>query len=243
MRCFLALLGLTLMSLGCSRGQPKGPNGAQTPSVRIALVTDLKGYLEPCGCTSDPLGGIDRLAAQIRALEQGPAPTLFLLAGDAFFDTAAIEQVRVDQASRNAKVLVGILNGLKVAAVLPGPSDRAQPSELLDPLKEASEFPWLAMTSDAELLRAKAGALRLAVIGVRPGADRDAVKALVAAAQADSDLTIALVHGSRRDANRIGTIGGVDFVIQGGLDEDDPVAPRQAGQAWLLHASRQGQGL
>lgn len=243
MRCFLALLGLTLISLGCSRGQPKGPNGAQTPSVRIALVTDLKGYLEPCGCTSDPLGGIDRLAAQIRALQQGPAPTLFLLAGDAFFDTAAIEPVRVDQASRNAKVLVGILNGLKVAAVLPGPSDRAQPSELLEPLKEASGFPWLAMTSDAELLRAKAGALRLAVIGVRPGADRDAVKALVAAAQADSDLTIALVHGSRRDANRIGTIGGVDFVIQGGLDEDDPVAPRQAGQAWLLHASRQGQGL
>ena len=154
MRCFLTALALSL-SLGCSRGQPKGSDGAETPSVRIALVTDLKGYLEPCGCTSDPLGGIDRLAAQIRALRDGPAPVVFLIAGDTFFDTATIEPVRVDQASRNAKTLAGILHGLEVAAVLPGRSDRAQPSETLDAVKAASDFPWLAMQRDAELLRVK----------------------------------------------------------------------------------------
>ncbi len=242
MRCFLTVLALSL-SFGCSRGQPKGADGAETPSVRIALVTDLKGYLAPCGCTSDPLGGIDRLAAQIRALRKGPAPVVFLIAGDTFFDTATIEPVRVDQASRNAKTLAGILDGLQVAAVLPGRSDRAQPSETLDAVKAASDFPWLAMQGDVELLRVKAGDLRLAVVGVRPGADRSAVKPLVAQAEANSELTIALVDGSRRDANRIGAIDGVDLVIQGGLDEDAPVSPREAGRAWLLHASRQGQGL
>ena len=242
MRCFLTVLALSL-SLGCSRGQPKGADGATTPSVRIALVTDLKGYLEPCGCTSDPLGGIDRLAAQIRALREGPAPVVFLIAGDTFFDTATIEPVRVDQASRNARTLAGILDGLEVAAVLPGRSDRAQPSGTLDPLKAASDFPWLAMKGDAELVRVKAGDLRLAVVGVRPGADRNVVMPLVASAEAESELTIALVDGSRRDANRIGAIDGVDLVIQGGLDEDEPVSPREAGRAWLLHASRQGQGL
>ncbi|MGB5368581.1 MAG: hypothetical protein WBN14_20130, partial [Polyangiales bacterium] len=244
MRCFLTALALSLsLSLSCSRGQPKGSDGAETPSVRIALVTDLKGYLEPCGCTSDPLGGIDRLAAQIRALREGSAPVVFLIAGDTFFDTATIEPVRVDQASRNAKTLAGILHGLEVAAVLPGRSDRAQSSETLDVVKAASDFPWLAMQRDAELLRVNAGDLRLAVIGVRPGADRNAVEPLVASATADSELTVALVDGSRREANRIGAIDGVDLVIQGGLDEDDPVSPREAGRAWLLHASRQGQGL
>jgi len=144
MRCFLTLLALSL-SLGCSRSQPAGRRGVDVPSVRIALVTDLKGYLEPCGCTSDPLGGIDRLAAQLRALREGSAPVVVVMAGDTFFDTATIERVRVDQASRNAKTLAGILSGLDVAAVLPGPSDRAQPSETLDALRAASEFPWLAM--------------------------------------------------------------------------------------------------
>jgi hypothetical protein len=32
-------------------------------------------------------------------------------------------------------------------------------------------------------------------------------------------------------------------VLQGGLDEDEPIPPHQAGKAWVLHASRQGQGL
>ena len=242
MRCFLTLLALSL-SLGCSRSQPTGRPGVDVPSVRIAVVTDLKGYLEPCGCTSDPLGGIDRLAAQIRALRDGPAPLVLVMAGDTFFDSATIERVRVDQAGRNAKTLAGILGGLDVAAVLPGPSDRAQPSDTLDALKAASDFPWLAMEGDAELLRVKAGNLRLAVVGVRPGADRDSVKPLLASTEADSELTIALVDGSRRDAHRLGAIEGVDLVVQGGLDEDDPVAPREAGRAWLLHASRQGQGL
>ena len=240
MRCFLAVLALTL-TLSCTRSQPK--SGADTPSFRLAVVTDLKGYLEPCGCTSDPLGGIDRLAAQIGTLREGPAPIVLLLAGDAFFDTAELEPARVDQAKRNATTLVGILNRLGVTAVLPGRRDRAQPPEAIESLRKASEFAWLAMRGDAEVLPTEAGALRLNVLGVRPGADRDAAVAALGAAQTQGDLTIALVDGSRRDANRIGAIDGVDFVLQGGLDEDEPIPPHQAGEAWVLHASRQGQGL
>jgi hypothetical protein len=243
MRCFFAVLATALgmsLCLSCSRGQPKGPD---TPSLRLAVVTDLKGYLEPCGCTSDPLGGIDRLAAQIRTLREGPVPVVFLIAGDTFFDTAELEPVRVDQANRNAKTLAGILNRLEVTAVLPGHRDRSQPPEAIEALRQASDFQWLAMASDAEVLRTEAGALRLAVVGVRPEAERDVVMAAVGTAQANTDLTIALVDGSRRDSHRIGAVDGVDFVLQGGLDQDEPIPPHQAGKAWVLHGSRQGQGL
>jgi len=239
----LAVLALSL-SLGCRRGQPQEPQAKpDTPTLRVALVTDLEGYLEPCGCTSDPLGGIDRLAAQIRALRDAPVPVLVLSAGDLFFDTADLEPVRVDQATRNAKTLVEILNRMKVAAVLPGRSDRAQTPEVLEALRKASRFPWLGMDSAVEVLRSQAGAVRVAVIGVPPGSDRDAVAAAVGTARSDTDLVVALVDGSRRDANRIGAIDGIDFVVQGGLDEDDAIPPRQAGKAWILHAGRQGQGL
>ena len=93
MRCFLTVLALSLsLALAAAGASRRGEDGAELPSVRIALVTDLKGYLEPCGCTSDPLGGIDRLAAQIRALRDGPTPVVFLIAGDTFFDTPTISR-------------------------------------------------------------------------------------------------------------------------------------------------------
>ncbi|KPK49636.1 MAG: hypothetical protein AMJ63_16275 [Myxococcales bacterium SG8_38_1] len=95
------------------------PTADAEPSLRIAAVTDLKGYLEPCGCTSDPLGGIDRLAAQIKTLRHDDVPLILVLAGDAFFDAAPLEPTRVDQANRNAETLIRILNQLGVTAVLP----------------------------------------------------------------------------------------------------------------------------
>ncbi len=240
MRCFLAVLGLSLC-LGCSLGRK--PDTEAKPSFRLAVVADLKGYLEPCGCTSDPLGGIDRMAAQIKALRKDGVPLIVLLAGDAFFDAAPLEPERVDQANRNAKTLVAILNQLGVSAVLPGPRDRAQPAETLEALRTAAEFPWLAMEGDTDVVMQEAGALSVAVVGARRSTERDAVIAAVGTARGRADLAIVLVDGARRDANRIGAIEGVDFVIQGGLDQDAAMAPRQAGRAWVLHASRQGQGL
>lgn len=240
----LLVVGVLALCFGCSRSRPKdGSAGVEAPSLRIALVTDLQGYLEPCGCTSDPLGGIDRLAAQIRALRDGSAPVVFVIAGDVFFDTDELEPARVDQANRNAKTLVRILNRLGVTVILPGERDRAQPAAHLDALRAASDFPWLAMQSEIEALEADAGPLRLAVIGVHSGADRDAVATVVNAARTDTDLTLALIVGSRRDASRVGAIDGVDFVIEGGLDENEPIPPREAGKAWAFYAGRQGRGV
>ncbi|MGD8605678.1 MAG: hypothetical protein PVH21_00195, partial [Myxococcales bacterium] len=70
MRCFLAILSLTFC-LGCSRDRAGTKSTSEgKPDLRLAIVTDLKGYLEPCGCTSSPLGGIDHLAAQVRKLHE-----------------------------------------------------------------------------------------------------------------------------------------------------------------------------
>ncbi len=219
------------------------PTADAEPSFRIAAVTDLKGYLEPCGCTSDPLGGIDRLAAQIKTLRRDDVPLILVLAGDAFFDAAPLEPTRVDQANRNAETLIRILNQLGVTAVMPGPRDRQQPAETLASLRKASEFPWLAMEGDTAVLMHEACALTVAIVGVRPDTKRDVAVAAVASARRQADFAIALVDGARRDANRIGAIEGVEFVIQGGLDQDAAMAPRKAGNAWVLHGSRQGQGL
>ena len=238
----LVLVFASGLAIGCSRGR-SGSMGDPGPALRLAIITDLKGYLEPCGCTSRPLGGIDRMAARIRTLRGGSTPLLVLMAGDLFFDTDSVEPSRADQATRNAETLRGILNGLNVAAALPGRYDRGQPAETLARLEAESTFPWIAMKGSVEVVRVDAGGLAIAVVGARPRADRQEVIAAIEEAAGATDLTIALSYGSRRDANRLAMIDGVDFVVQGGLDQDSPLAPHSAGTGWVLHAGRQGQGL
>src|SRR3954467_5460688 len=75
-----ALIILTGSGGSCSeaRHEPPTPTvpeiGAVSlgaPDLRLVVLTDLKGYLEPCGCTSRPLGGLDRLAARLAELRSG----------------------------------------------------------------------------------------------------------------------------------------------------------------------------
>ena len=179
-----------------------------TPTLRLALITDLKGYLEPCGCTSRPLGGIDRMAAKIKALRAEGVPLVTVAAGDTLFDGVDYGEGGEEQQLRKAETLVQVLNGLGVDAVLPGPHDLEHPG--LANLREASRFKWLANAD---------GVVR-------------------------ADLNIVLANGDRREINRIARANeGIDFIVQGALDEDAPVPPRKVGEAWALHASRQGQGL
>src|SRR3984957_17328796 len=74
---------------GCrSSGTPPRPAPGPdvgSPSLRLYLVTDLAGALEPCGCTKDQLGGLDHFGAWVRK-EQAHAPAaLVASAGPLFF--------------------------------------------------------------------------------------------------------------------------------------------------------------
>ncbi|MBX7192809.1 MAG: hypothetical protein K1X94_12160 [Sandaracinaceae bacterium] len=101
-----------------------------------------------------------------------------------------------------------------------------------------------------------AGPLRVGILGVSDMAVSGLVDPsvtapadLVAAAEQSAralrdegaDLVIALVRGARRDARRIATqIDGVDFVVEGGLDDNTPHVPSVTEHGVLLHAGRHG---
>jgi Cytochrome c554 and c-prime len=264
------LLGLFLAAvcaLGAScKGRSPSPGvSPEAPAtrgpIRLFYVTDLDGYLEPCGCTARPLGGIDRLAQELQRASQGAAGTLVLAAGDLFFEHPRLEDDMVWQEGQKATSLSGILNGLSLAAWVPGPADYAQGPQ---------EFARLRGALRAEALGANAGlgngavrevgGVRVGIVGVtdlRPTSGDAAAGAPVtqdpiAAARREvaavrargAEVVVVLASLPRRQARMIaGDVPGVDFVIAARNDAPSAPPPERLGNAYLLTAASQGRGL
>ena len=122
---------------GCrSTGAPPGPaassghaGGADasvdpgTPTLRFYLVSDLAGALEPCGCTKDQLGGLDHLAAYLRAQAGKAQASALLAAGPLFFMDPALNGDRAAQDIAKAETIAASLKTLGFAAFAPGAND------------------------------------------------------------------------------------------------------------------------
>lgn len=267
-----ALVFLTGSGGSCSEGQrddttPPPTPALPAPELRLIALTDLDGYLEPCGCTSRPLGGIDRLAAQVAALRAEGPPTLLVVAGNVFFHGAPhgadVDRAR-DQELMRSETLREILDRLEVTAAAPGPLDLSYGAERFAALARASRVRWLAAGASVggdggQVLegvhRVRAGELDVALVGfadlrAADGALAEGVVAedVVTAGRralegVDADVVIALVSGDRRLARRVAALDGVDFVVHGGVDEAEARTPSSGDGAAIFHAGRQGQGM
>ncbi len=258
-------------------GDPGNGEDGPPPTLTLAIITDLKGYLEPCGCTSRPLGGIDRLAAQIGATRDA-GPTLTLVAGDIFFsgqahgpehgagahtvlDTPGAtdassapqeeqeeqedQEEQITQDSLNADTVADVLARFAVAAALPGPHDLAE-GAALERLATRAALPLVGVQETSARLH-EAGGRRVLIVGVGTEdpeqAASDVRTQLADPAHADRDLVVVLSRGGRRATRSIAQLEGVHVVVLGGADVDAPLPPATAGEAIVLHASRQGQGV
>jgi 2',3'-cyclic-nucleotide 2'-phosphodiesterase (5'-nucleotidase family) len=104
---------------------PSPPSEVGAPSLRLYLVTDLAGALEPCGCTKDQLGGVDHFGAWIRRNGGGAAAAWVASAGPLFFMDTALDSERADQDRTKAETIARVLHGLDLAAFAPGSNDWA----------------------------------------------------------------------------------------------------------------------
>ena len=121
-----------------ANGGAHSDTSAGPPTVRLYLLSDLAGALEPCGCTKDQLGGLDHLGAWVRA-EKAHAPVALLAsAGPLFFLDDALDAERGDQDRIKAETIARVLRGLDFAAFAPGANDWAAGGPGLDGLVTAS---------------------------------------------------------------------------------------------------------
>ncbi|HEY0840422.1 MAG TPA: hypothetical protein VGD74_09580, partial [Vulgatibacter sp.] len=96
----LPIFAAALIGLGCA-SQAQVPAQHAERGATLLFTGDLWGQLEPCGCSADMRGGLDRMASYVRQV-RAAGPTLLVDAGDALYDSLdGPPEVRA-QASRRA---------------------------------------------------------------------------------------------------------------------------------------------
>lgn len=129
----------------CNGCQPKdtkivsnGDEKATLPTVRLYLVSDLAGALEPCGCVKDQLGGMDHFGALVRG-EEAKAPAYATVsAGPLFFMDPDLEAQKRGQDLAKAETIADALASVKLAAFAPARNEWAGGAEVLETLKKKS---------------------------------------------------------------------------------------------------------
>jgi hypothetical protein len=218
---------------------PGGPR-----DVVVVYTASVQGYVEPCGCTGDPLGGLARLGA---VLDDARAAfgdrVVFVDGGDLLFekpgDAAPADRC---QAEARTDLLVGTYARLGLVATTRGPLDDVRGAPFRQALLDKHHVPSL---DDGHGVVVQRGGLRVLVVGADASTPTATVQATVdahAPGSADAvDLVVLLLQASHpQSMSTAATLRGVDLVIAGRAVEG-AVAPERAGTATVVSAGWQAQ--
>jgi hypothetical protein len=168
------------------------PADAGPPAPALFMLSGLKGYTEPCGCTADILlGGIDRIVGYVlaaRALYPGHA---MIDAGNWLFEEPHIGERRVAQERRKADVLVAAYKKLGVTMTVPGPNDFAQGAGFYKEKLAAAGMAPVAvnLTIDGQALEGsrlvEIGGVKVGIIGAADPALFDKIEGVAATPPAE----------------------------------------------------------
>lgn len=138
-----------LIAASIARAEDKSASGG----VILVHTNDVLGEIEPCGCRSNPLGGMARKAQLVKSL--GPASSLLQLdAGDLLFPSNTLPEMLRAQSLLQARFLLRSMDMLGHDAVVPGEKEFALGLKAFEELKRGAKLRFLA----ANLSRKKGGA-------------------------------------------------------------------------------------
>lgn len=232
----LLFVALALAAAACK----KPPSAPRT--LTIVASGDIRGVVEPCGCTSDVLGDVSR----IRTLAK---QHLWVDAGNLLYDPETYKGERQFQAEVKARCLAQLVGPAEVAA---GANDLAGP--IPDGLRlHAANVtaPWVKPPTVRMIGDVRVGVVGLVAPGPLPGglvaADPAPAlgKAVAQLRGAKPDLIVALLAMPRAAARQlVAAVPGVDVAIfsvgvEEGLREPEAVASKQ-GTTYLVAPADEG---
>jgi hypothetical protein len=217
-----------------------------SPRERRAVVfytAQTQGTLEPCGCTSDPLGDIARVTALVRATAR-VAATLWVDAGNLIYPAGEIPSRKQEAADLVASFLAREMTRLPFGGSALGETDLAQGVAKIQPKRLAANLEGLPCVEPSRVRLV--GGITVGVFGVvdRALAREKGLHAEdpVGAARVEADrlraagaeIVIALAPLDRRQARAVAREAAVDFVVLGNdVGQGSPRAEK-VGSAFLL---------
>ncbi len=217
-----------------------------SPRERQAVVfytAQTQGTLEPCGCTSDPLGDIARVTALVRRTARGGA-ALLVDAGNLTYPAGEIPSRKQEAADLVAGFLAQELPRLPFGGSALGETDLARGLAKVQPQRLAANLDSLAFVEPSRIKLV--GGIKIGVFGlVDPDLAQE--KGLhaedpVSAARVESDrlraagaeIVIALAPLERGQARAVAREAAVDFVVLGKDVGDGTPHAEKIGSAFLV---------
>ena len=204
-----------------------GPGNPSVPDKRLTIfyTAETHGTLEPCGCTSDPLGDIARYATVVREARKQGNPVLLVDAGGLSYPESSTKKEKATDALR-AKFLAAELGKLGTFAAGLAETDIGS-GAAADVVPRRLAVNLGASPAVAPSLLETFGGIRVGVFGVAdPALDKRlgvVAQDPVAAARreverlraAGADLVVALAPVDKPLARRVARDAAPDLVVQG----------------------------
>ena len=228
-------------------------------AARLLATAELHGTTEPCGCNSDPLGDLARIAG----LATGG---LWLDAGELLYDAQPPSTSQRAQADRKAEAISNIYRDAKAESAM-GPSDTfafGGTTQLALPRQACNVTVAMLRVAQAEPRVREVNGLRVGVFGAvdparfvaardklrmpglralaKPEAPDVAAKRAIAKLRADgAEIIVGLLSMNRAESRKLLTaVPGIDFGIIGLDVEDGMPEAEPVGAGWLLAPADQG---
>jgi len=248
-----------VLASGCS-GKGKGETKGQSESAHrltIFFTGELKGTIEPCGCTTNPLGDLARTAKLLDSARTGGA-TLYVDGGSMLYTHNPIPPDLGAQEDLKAKLLLDVFGKeLAPAAIGLGPFDLSRGPSAVAPARMAANVPATAGIALEPAKVVEVGGVKVGLYGVvSPAAlepfSIEASDPVAAARTAIAELrgkgaqlVVGIAHMTKGEAKSLAREApGTDILVVGqNLPEPKMISrgPDRVGDTWLVAPANRGQ--
>lgn len=225
-----------------------GSKGVAAPEGEFTLIFsgETNGYLEPCGCNDNPLGGIARRATAIAKIRAKEREVLVIDNGDIVSGYGEQDAIKLD-------VIIGAMRRMGYDLVNLGEGDIAWGDDVLSGYTNKYGISFIRANAGPQIIYKNVGNIRVLIAAVNAWNGMQSLQGWFAEGRlgeyenlqtalnnsVHDEFKVLLFHGPREVAARLAElVSGFHVVIAGHNREDPAPAIERNGTLFFSYASK-----